>query len=274
MAEATSLGPVLDIMVPTHGHLELTITCLGALYQHTRSPFHLIIVDDSTDLTPLYLNQFCKEHDNVTYIHSEVPYKCGNQFFNRALAHCKTAFMAMVMNSVRVEPLWEIPVLELLRNDPKIGVVGLKSLLPDGTIESAFIKFAKYLPCDIGRGEPGHRYSLIHEVEAVQWAFAVVRKEAALGNLDENTFHGFRGWDDIDNSLVLKKKGWKIIYCGASAGYHQPRATRGDNSQQAELENRENGVTFYKRWGFWEEFVRQHGENGEIHAPPKAEKTP
>ena len=57
--------------------------------------------------------------------------------------------------------------------------------------------------------------------------------------------------------------------CGASVGYHEPRATRGDNSEQAERENQENGVLFYKRHGFWEEFVRQHGENASVHTPPK-----
>ena len=88
MAEvAKGAGYALDVHVPTHGHLELTIRCLDALYRHTQAPFHLIVTDDSTDLTPLWFNQFLKQHDKVTYIHSDVPYKSGNQFFNRALAH-------------------------------------------------------------------------------------------------------------------------------------------------------------------------------------------
>ena len=272
MAEvARPAGPVFDVVVPTHGHLELTIRCLDTLYRHTRTPFHLIVVDDSTDLTPLYLNQFCKEHDNVTYIHSDVPYKSGNQFFNKALAHCKTPFLAMVMNSILVEPDWEAGVLQVMKNESKVGLVGCKCLLPNGYIESASIKMNQYLPCDIGRGEPGHRFSLIFEAEAVQWAFAFLRVEAGKGNLGENTFHGFRGWDDIDNCFVLKKAGWKIFYCGASAGYHEPRATRGDNSEEAAKENQENGRIFYQRWGFWDEFVTQHGSDADTHTPPKAE---
>mgnify|MGYP001562234235 CR=1 FL=1 len=264
--------PVLDIMVPTHNHLELTITCLAAIYAHTRSPFHLIITDSSTDLTPLYLNQFCKEKDNVTFIHNPAGFKTGNAFFNRALVECKSEFMAMVMNSVRVEPNWDIPALQLFGMDSKIGLVGFKSLLPDGTIESAFIKMSKWLPCDVGRGEPGHRYSLMHEVDVVQWAFSMGRKAALVGNLDENIFHGHVGWDDIDNSFVLKSKGWKIFYCGASAGYHQPRASRGDNGVEAAHKNRENGITFYKRWGFYEEWLKQNGADGNVHSPPKPEK--
>ena len=265
-------GYTLDVVVPTHGHLELTIICLQALYRFTKTPFHLIVVDDSTDLTPLWLNQFCKEHDNVTCVHSEVPYKSGNQIFNKALSYCKTPFLVTVMNSIRVEPQWEVGGLQAMNNDPKVGVVGFKCLLPNGHIESAGIKMNQYLPCDMGRDEPGHRYSLAFEVDAVQWAFAMLRREAVIGNLGENTFYGFRGWDDIDNCFAVKKAGWKIIYCGASAGYHEPRATRGNDSKEAEQENRVNGVAFMKRWGFWEEFVRQHGENAPIHTMPKKEQ--
>ena len=37
----------------------------------------------------------------------------------------------------------------------------------------------------------------------------------------------------------------------------------------AEL-NRQNGERFYKRWGFWEEFLKDHPEAGaDVHLPPK-----
>jgi len=261
--------PAMDVLVIAHNHLELTITCLQTLYKHTRTPFHLIVVDDSTDLTPLWLNQFCKEHDNVTYVHSTTPYKTGNQIFNKAFEHCKTPFLTTVMNSIKVEPDWELGALQVMNSDPKIGCVGMKCLLPNGYIESASIRMVKWLPCDMGRDNPGHRFSLTHEVEAVQWAFAMVRVEAAKGILDENGFHGFRGWDDIDNCFVLKKAGWKIFYCGAGAGYHEPRATRGNDGPQAQQENKENGERFYKRWGFWDEFIKENPGGIDIHAQPK-----
>ncbi len=260
--------PVLDVLVITHNHLELTIPCLQALYKHTQNPFHLIIIDDSTDLTPLWLTQFVKEHNNITLIHSGTPYKNGNQIFHKAFENCKTPFMATVMNSIRVEPQWDAGALQVITLDPKIGCVGMKCLFPNGMIESAGIAMVKYLPCDIGRDEPGHRRSTSYAVEAVQWAFALIRVEAAKGQLEENGFHGFRGWDDIDNCFVLKKNGWKVFYCGSSAGYHEPRATRGNNSDLAMVENKENGLLFYKRWGLLEQFQKDHPGSDEVHLSP------
>ena len=246
-----------DVIMITHNKLELTIMAVDALYCNTKQPFHLIVVDDSEDIiTPQYFELIQKERTNITFVHSDVPYKCGNQIFNIGLAHAKSDYVAMVMNSVRVEPEWEIVALALLQQNPQVGLIGLKCLLEDGTIESAGIRMVKWLPSDMGRGSPGHRLCNVYEPDAVQWALAFVRKQATVGNLAEDIFHGFRGWDDIDNCFVLKKAGWKILYCGVGAGYHKFRATRGNNSAEAEKQNQENGERFYKRWGFWEEFQK------------------
>jgi len=115
----------------------------------------------------------------------------------------------------------------------------------------------KWLPTDIGRDLPGHRLSGIYPVDAVQWAFALLRKEAVKGNLDEDLFNGFKGVDDIDNCFVVKSKGWDIFQCGLSVGYHAPKASRGDNSFDGKKLNAENMTTFYKRWGLYDDFQKE-----------------
>lgn len=253
-----------DIIVPAHNHFELTARCIKTLYANTCSSFHLIVVDDSTDLTPSYIGQLQKEHDNITYIHWDKPFKSGNQFFNEALKSCKYDFVATVMNSITVEPEWEVVALEVLREHPKVATVGLKCLFPPelmygGLIESAGIALDGFVPVDVGAHFPAHRLSAVYEREAVQWAFAIHRREAITGNLDEDVYNGFVGWDDIDNCFVLRKKGWQIYYCGAGAGYHVPRATRGNNSKEAIEKNTKNAHTFFKRWGLWDMFVEKTG---------------
>ena len=90
------------------------------------------------------------------------------------------------------------------------------------------------------------------------WAFALHRKKALIGNLEEDVFNGHVGWDDIDNCLVLKSKGWKVIYCGQGVGIHLPRATRGSNSMEAGRLNQENAHKFFKRWGLWDTYIGAH----------------
>lgn len=251
----------IDIIVPAHNNIGLTVNCIKYIYAYTQCPFHLIVVDDSTDLTPQYFEDFVKEHDNITYIHSDVPYKEGNQIFNIGLENCKHEFVATVMNSVHVQPDWETLAIEVLKSDSRVATIGLKCLFPWGTIESAGIELraakeyggiavAGIYPTDLGTNLPGHLLCNSFERQAVQWAFAVHRVSALRDNLAEGVFHGFLGWDDIDNCFVLRKKGFKILYCGNGAGYHHSRATRGieDNDEEGLKKNHENAEIFRKRW--------------------------
>ena len=254
----TANGYKLDIMVPTHGHVEKTIKCIERIYQCTPTPFHLIVVDDSTDLTPLYIASLKQSNDNITFCHSDEPYKSGNQFFNIAISKMKTPYLATVMNSETVEPEWEVEGLKLMDSNSEIGIVCFKCLFPDtGRIESAGIRMVKWLPTDIGRDLPAQRLSTNYEVEACQWAFALLRKEAVDGQLDEDLMYGFKGVDDVDNCFVIKDKGWKIWYCGHGSGYHDPKATRVDDSLEGKNENAYNMELFYKRWGYWEDFQKE-----------------
>ena len=255
----------IDILVPAHGRLDLTIGCIRAIYTNTISPFHLIVVDDSTedmddgmDMTKLYMERLQSKYDNVTYIHSDVPYENGNQIFNIGFKATKYDFMATVMNSMMVEPDWEIVAVQFMRQNPKVGVIGFKCLFPSGIIESAGIRMMGYTPVDVGRDFPGHRLSAIYETPAAQWAFALVRKEAGQ-NLEEDVYNGFKGWDDIDNCFVVRKRGYTIYYCGLGVGYHEPRATRGRNDIDSHFQNLQNGEAFYKRWGYWDMFKKWTG---------------
>ena len=258
----------IDIILPTHGKLEeLTIPCVKALYAHTRNLFHLIVVDDSTpdmddgkDQTPHFFQRAQIEWQNITYIHSEVPLTSGNQIFNIGLAHGTSRFVATVMNSVQVEPDWDVVVTRMMADSPSIGITTLKCLKlgwgegEDGKIESAGINMNEYTACDTGRDAPGHRLAVSYPVFSAQWAFAMLRREAVVGNLSEDLWEGFVGFDDIDNSIFLRHKGWEAWYCGLGVGYHRTHATRGSNENDTLLKNKKNAEVFYKRWGYWDLF--------------------
>lgn len=260
----------IDVVVPCHNRIEQTIPCVETLYENTTAKFHLIVVDDSTDkMTPIFWKEQQKKHDNITYLHPKIDYKEGNEYLNVAFTRAKTQYVACIGNSIRVEPEWEVVALNLFKDDPGIGIVGFKNLfgVPQmgitGTIESAGITMAGYTPVDIGRDLYSHRQSSIYECPAVQWAFCMVRKEAVcdkngVPNLPTGVYNGFKGWDDIDNCLVLRNRGWKVVYDGYGVGYHHPRATRATMTDEGHDQNRQNARVFYKRWGYWDAFIRDY----------------
>lgn len=269
-------GTLLDIILPVHGHLGMTQKCVDALYAFTQAPFQLIVADDTDatiaegafhavdelDRTLPYFGKLLSVRNNVTYLNVGKPFKTGNQLFNFALRYCQHEYVATVMNSIIVQPGWETVALQLMEQHKEVGIIGFKNLFPpdnnhSGQIESAGIDFQKHVPFDIGRDLPAHLLTEIKKVKVVQWAFALHRKRAIVGNLDDYLFNGFVGWDDIDNCMVVTSKGWNILYCGMGSGYHYPRATRGTDRPEAAQMNRENAHIFYKRWGLWKIYLEE-----------------
>ena len=259
---STAYKPLFDVLLPTYGNLVLTLECVNTLFNNTVSPFHLIILNadrpDDYGLTHKWALEFQKTHQNVTYCHRPTNWKEGNQFFNLGFKYCQTDYVVTMMNSMTVEPYWERVPLEILKQDGKVGTVGMKCLFPNGLIESAGIVFNGIIPSDYGRDEAGWRHSESRvDMPCAQWAFAMHRKQAIMGNLPEGVFNGHVGWDDIDNNMCVRSKGWKIVYCGQSVGIHKPRATRGSNTVEAMLKNQYNAHTFYKRWGLWNKYLEE-----------------
>lgn len=271
----------IDIVVPCHNRLELTMTCVDAIYRNTAAPFNLIVVDDSTDkITRLYWKELQKEYKNIEYIYSTQPFKEGNQYLNLAFKRAKNPYIACVGNSIRVEPDWEAIALNVFKTDQAVGIVGFKNLYTheppgNGNIESAGITVVNFTPVDIGKGLPAHRMTSLYECPAVQWAFCMVRKEAVTNPpMPEGVYHGFRGWDDIDNCFVLRKRGWKVVYNGYGVGYHFPRATRGSNTKVVHDTNRDNARRFYKRWDYWDQFTKGFGVTQPDGTPWPEDVTP
>ncbi|MCK9597422.1 MAG: glycosyltransferase [Sphaerochaeta sp.] len=264
---ATDGNYQLDVLVPAHNHLEQTMKCLIALYKHTANSFHLIVVDDSTDgLTPLYIEQLRKDHSNVTYFHSDYQFRNSYEFINIGLSECMTPYIALVVNSVQVEPGWDSAGLHLLQTTPDVGIVGCKTITMTGEIESAGILISGNgaVIRDIGAHQPSHRLSQVYEVPATAFALIIAKVEALQGTMDSCPYNGFKGWEEFDTCFQVRQNGWKILYCGLGVGYHQPYSTRDDKSSEGQRLNAENREILAKRWGMWEAYHKAYSHIGEL----------
>jgi GT2 family glycosyltransferase len=242
---------ILDIIIPTHNKLEMTIQCLKRLYTFTSIPFRVFLIDDSDDETPIWIENHKDEFPALNYVRPDngQKFKCGNEIINLGLQISTSPYVAHICNSVLVEPQWVDMAIELIKLHKDVGVVGFKLLLPSSfLIEHAGIGMGDVVPVDMGRGELSHHHTYIKERDAVAWSMVLLRREAVEGNLEENIYHGFKGWDDIDNCLVIHEKGWKVLYCGAGAGVHYAHYTRAGKGQEDRDKVYDNMRVFIKRW--------------------------
>jgi len=248
--------PLLDVIVTTHNHLGLTIECIEALYRYTELPFTLTVVDDSTDLTPTYLKSLAKEKEHVQIIRPKEHIRCTNQAINIALEKTSLPIVCFIGNSTRVEPNWLDAAYKLIAQRDDCGVVGFKILNPQGTIQSTGIMgvFDNGIMAVNGKEEAGHRCCYISQVPCIGGCIFLAKRKAILtldgGKLDDTTYIGFRGWDDLDMCLSFRAKGWDVIYCGYGSVYHVDSPTKKENVQKSNFypELEINKKRFLAKW--------------------------
>lgn len=241
----------IDIILLTHNHLENTTRCIEALYANTREVFKLTVIDDSTDETEAYFKRLIAEGDEIKYVRPDVFIRTGNQAFNIGVKLTQSDPFVFLTNSSFVEPEWLTVALGIMEQDPRIGLVGFKLLFPETNtiIEAGEIVLPDGNRPNIGMHEPSHRYTHIREVHAVGWACVLIRRAALPEDgVDESTYIGFRGADDTDNCLEMKRRGWKIIYNGCGSVYHKLSACLGGETEQGRLESAENYRRFIEKW--------------------------
>ncbi len=243
----------IDVLLLTHNKLRNTLQCLESLSQNTPQKYRLIVVDDSTDLTPAYFNsQFHADYPGVDmkYLRPDKPFTSGNQAINFAMPTVESEYFVFLCNSTFVEPDWLTGALWIMDGEPKAAIVGFKLLfwLSGMIIEAGEqIDPVTCFRPNIGMYEPGHRYCSIREVPAIGWAVVLIRK-AAMFHLDEDFLIGFRGADDTDNCLEFRKRGWKIYYNGMGAAYHIMHSCQGGGTDKGVKEMTENYLRFAEKW--------------------------
>ena len=249
----TELKP-LEIILATHNNYEMTAWCLKWLYAcTTETPFRLIVVDDSDDLTGAMLEDYNKRYGNLKVVRPEEKITNGNQIINAGLKATEGDIVCFMTNNTIVEPQWVCAAIDFMQGNENVGVMGFKLLKPGGAIEHAGIAFFPGMEHHVnyGVGEGANRHTYFRNIGIVGWALVLLRRRAIPeGGLDEKTYHGFRGYDDIDNCLTIQQNGWQIIYCGMGSAIHYALDTRGKVLGENELkEIEENRVIFTKKWG-------------------------
>ncbi len=242
------MDEVLDVILLTHNRLEQTIKCLDALYEYTNVPFKLTVIDDSTDLTPVYFERFIEEHGNVHYIRPIQKIISAGQAINIGLRNTTSEILMFLTQSTYVQRDYLTTALKVMEGTPKAGAVGFKLLYPDGHIIEAG---AVVDPLTAGRGnvgmhEQGHLYCHVREVDVIGFAVVLLRREAL--NFEEDFYIGFRGWEDVHNCLEIRERGWKIMYCGLGSAVHELSASQGKSGPEGAAECGENGRRFIERW--------------------------
>ena len=237
--------PRVSIIVPVYGHLHETWRCLATIMLMTeRIAYEVIVADDrpGRPVAPML------RASGITAIIND-----ENQGF---LANCNSAAkrargrdLLFLNNDTTVGTNWLAPMVAVMDDDARVGVVGCKLLNQDGSVQEAGgIIYSTGWGDPVGHGDVATRgcYNHVRDVDVVTGACFMVRRSLF------NRFEGFDGryapafYEEFDLATSIRNAGYRIVYQPASEVRHHGSASYGIETR--DRQTFKNHAVFCRKW--------------------------
>ena len=247
----------LDIVIPVYGRFDMLERCLASIPEATKSSYKITIYDDNSpdkEEADAFYKQFVTDR-MVKVIRGKkskgFPGACNTGV---SAGHAPLVFL---LNSDVVLSKGSLDIMIEDMKDQSIGVVGMKLLFPDDSIDAIrpagkiqhvglFTNvFGDIVHSFIGWSPDNPRPNAIHEAYAVTGAALLTRR--ALWRKVGGLFTGYgRGtYEDVEYCLTIRALGYKIIVEIDAVATHYVGASA---SQNAPFNLRANKNIFMSRW--------------------------
>lgn len=241
--------PVVSIVIPVYGKLELTKACLATLADMaTDVAFEVIVVDDcSPDHTWDYLETV----PGIVAIHNDT--NLGYlRSVNKAAAHAQGEFIFHLNNDTVVADRCLDELVRTARRDPTVGAVGAKLLFPDGRLQEA----GSFVWNDASGHNFGHGtedrsgdHAFVRDTDYCSAAALLVRADPwrKLGGYDDRFAPAY--YEDTDLAFGLRSIGLRTLYQPRAVVHHIAGASHGagEGSDSAGHQER-NRLRFVDKW--------------------------
>lgn len=242
-------APAVSIVIPVHGQIARTLTCLRALAEHPPlAGIEVIVVDDaSPDDTASRLRgiaglRLVERARNGGFIAA-----C-----NDGAAVAEAGTLVFLNNDTIAQPGWLDALLDTFTTHPDAGIVGAQLLYPDGRLQEAGgIVHADGSAANRGRFEPADAPPYNHVCDADYVSGAALAIPTALfrqlGGFDARYAPAY--YEDTDLAFAARAAGYRVLYQPAARVIHDEGGTAGTDithgTKAYQVRNRE---VFAAKW--------------------------
>jgi GT2 family glycosyltransferase len=238
--------PFVTIINPIRNTQRTLVKCLESLValDYPKEKLEFVFADGgSTDSTVQIIKEWQRKYPQIILV--EVPNcKSPGQARNEALKVARGDYILFTDGDCYVRQDWVNKILEPFFKDKKIGMVGgeILTLRTDNNDTEAYCEQTKFLSVS-GRCRlntegyyPDIEKDLPHEVNGnidspfFATANAAVSKEA-VDAIGREFWHEITN-EDVDFSIRIIKKGYKLYFCPSAIVEHMHRMSLGDYAKQ------------------------------------------
>lgn len=253
--------PIVSIIIPAYNQLSYTYACLNSILKNSGNiAYEIIIADDcSSDLT-IQLNTIAL---NVQIVRT--PQNLGFlKNCNYAATFSHGTYLLFLNNDTQVQLDWLAPMIQLLKDNPDIGMTGSKLVYPDGRLQEAGgILWKDGSAWNYGNGSNPAlpEFCYVKECDYISGASIMIRTTLwkQLGGFDERFSPAY--CEDSDLAFMVRKAGYRVCYQPLSVVIHYEGISNGVSiSEGLKAYQRINQSKFYEKWK--DELEKNHKSNG------------
>lgn len=221
----------LSIIIINHNTKKLVIQTINSIISTVKdADFEVVVADNSTDKDEKYMSN----HFRVKVI--DIQNKGFSSGCNLAATGALGDYLLFLNSDSILKENTVDRSLSLIKEDKDIGVLGVKQLLPDGSLDHGckrgfptplnslyyFLGIDRIFPQSKRFG--AYRQTFVKEddvsdVDSISGAYMMIEKAffEEIGGFDEDYFmYG----EDVDLCYRIKKAGKRVVYCGDVSFVH------------------------------------------------------
>ncbi len=185
---------------------------------------------------------------------------------NRLISKSKAPFVMLLNPDTAFNDGRFSNLLNYIKDHPDVGVIGLRILNPDGSLQESARSFPNILSGLFGRTSlltrlfPHNRFSRKNllsgaveesgtpvDVDWVSGACMIVRRKAieTVGGMDERFF---MYWEDADWCRRMWRKRWRVVYFPGASLYHSVGQSSRTRAIRSMLEFHKSAFRLYEKY--------------------------
>ncbi len=253
---------IVSIILVNYNGGQVVIDCLDSLQKTLQTIAHEVIVVDnaSTDSSADQIETLFPAVHLVRQSHNR-GFGTGN---NRGASLAKGEFLLLLNTDTLLTDDILPYLVDLMRHDPTIGIIGPRLLNPDGGFQrSTAPEIGIWGECQALKqqfDDRTHRHRLdqptkMQDIDIVLGAALLIRKGLfdALSGFDETFFMYF---EESDLCIRAQEKGWKVIYAPSVSLIHLGGYSVSKTPDKLRLEYRRSQLYYYqKHRPIWEQVI-------------------
>jgi O-antigen biosynthesis protein len=243
--------PMVSVVMPVLNNWVLTAQCLSSLSVVSEDvPFEIIVVDNgSSDETTERLQRIVhvrsiRNETNIGFVGA-----C-----NQGARAARGRYILFLNNDTVVTAGFLRSMVDLARQDRRVGLVGAKLVYPDGRLQEAggiVWNDSVHIAWNFGRYDSPAKpeYNYVKEVDYCSGACLLARKDIleSVGFFDELYSPAY--CEDTDLAFSVRAAGYKVVYQPKAIVFHLEGATAGNDVGTGLKHYQEiNRKKFFEKW--------------------------